>query len=626
LKRNLKQDGAGESKRADESRATDSATPPAQNLPNKSDRTERTDLSVVGPAFAQTGFVFKRRAGQREFIRGVEEHRLAGLLARRQYGKTTIAAHISLKKMMKRPGHTVVFGSVKLDLGREIVRKEAEAIQKAVQGLVAQAKAAGAKLDAVDADNARRGEKENVLDLRADDFAELYEAQRLEFRLHHSATVYSRTKVVALTPAAVGETGDLILDEVGRVKNFREVWEAVKPISASNPEFRVMLTTTPPPDDGHYSFELLAPPVGTEFAPNAKGNWYQSELGIWVLRIDAWDAFADGVPLYDDDTGAAISPEEARRRDHDKQAWDRNYGVKFLLGGTTAVGLLQLNSAQSRGALAARASSADGGSVTLHPTCKFVMVDSEADFEEGLEHLEKFLATDMGKGPIGLGWDLATTEKQTSNPSSLAVVARDGVNVIAPVIFCWKTAEPRVAKLRARRVIEVINGRAEGGRARRLCIDATNERYFATECQQEFAGLVPVELVIQSETLGGTNANDAEKRGWVTVPNPSKEPIKVKSYLGNRLVAAFDDNQITIPADPYVKNDIRSVKKERGAFEAELGPNGEHGDVFDGLKLALHAVDSSGGALTTTAGIKIGMHKTRMGTFTPRMLAGRLAA
>jgi hypothetical protein len=244
----------------------------------------------------------------------VEEHRLAGLLARRQYGKTTVASHVSLKKMMDRPGHTVVFGSVKLDLGREIVRKEAEAMQKAIRGLVDQARAAELQLDAIDTENRKRGQKENVLNLSADDFAELYEAQRLEFRLHHSSTVYSRTKVVALTPAAVGETGDLILDEVGRVKNFREVWEAVKPIIASNPEFRCMLTTTPPPDDGHFSFELLAPPIDAKFPPNPKGNWYRSELGIWVLRIDAWDAYADGVPLYDDDTGAPMSPEVARPR------------------------------------------------------------------------------------------------------------------------------------------------------------------------------------------------------------------------------------------------------------------------------------------------------------------------
>ena len=54
---------------------------------------------------------FQVRAGQREFERGVDQHRIAGLLARRQYGKTTISSRISLKKMMRKAGHTVIFGS-----------------------------------------------------------------------------------------------------------------------------------------------------------------------------------------------------------------------------------------------------------------------------------------------------------------------------------------------------------------------------------------------------------------------------------------------------------------------------------------------------------------------------------
>ncbi len=82
---------------------------------------------------------FRVRAGQREFERGVERHRLSGLLARRQYGKTTIASRIALKKMMKAAGHTVIFGSVKLDLGREMVRKESDAMQRAFQLLAEQA-------------------------------------------------------------------------------------------------------------------------------------------------------------------------------------------------------------------------------------------------------------------------------------------------------------------------------------------------------------------------------------------------------------------------------------------------------------------------------------------------------
>ena len=211
--------------------------------------------------------IYKARAGQVAFEKDIDLHRISAFLTRRQYGKTTNASRIALKKMMRTAGHTVVFGSVKLDLGREIVRKESEQMAKAFQLIAAQARQAKMDLQMVNGKDGHRvaleGEKKFLI--TPDDFTELYEAQRLEFRLWHSNSIFSRTKVVALTPDAVGETGDLILDEVGRVKKFREVWEAVKPIISSNPEFRCLLTTTPPPDDTHYSFELLAP------VPSASG-------------------------------------------------------------------------------------------------------------------------------------------------------------------------------------------------------------------------------------------------------------------------------------------------------------------------------------------------------------------
>ena len=258
--------------------------------------------------------LYKARAGQVAFEKDIDLHRISAFLTRRQYGKTTNAARIALKKMMRTAGHTVVFGSVKLDLGREIVRKESEQMSKAFQLVTASAASAKMELELADGQTGKILKPEDMVNKRlakdrsqsitAADFAELYESQRLEFRLHHSKTIYSRTKVVALTPDAVGETGDLILDEVGRVKKFREVWEAVKPIISSNPDFRCLLTTTPPPDDTHYSFELLAPPPGWNREPNPAGHTYRTESGVFVRMVTAWDAAADGVLLYDDDRRA----------------------------------------------------------------------------------------------------------------------------------------------------------------------------------------------------------------------------------------------------------------------------------------------------------------------------------
>lgn len=519
--------------------------------------------------------LYKPRAGQKEFERGIDLHRVVGFLTRRQYGKTTTAARLSLKKMLRRAGHTVVFGSVKLDLGREIIRKEAAEMQRAFAAMEKAAAGAETMLRLADGSTGKEistGSKP----FNPDDWADLYEAQRLEFRLYHSRAVYSRTKVVALTPEAVGETGDLLLDEVGRVRKFREVWEAVKPIIASDPTFRCALTTTPPPDDTHYSFELLAPPIGAEYPVRPEGNWYRSELGVWVLRVTAWDAYADGIPLYDDDTGAPQSPEDSRARDHDKDAWDRNYGVKFVIGGTAACSLILLNSAQERG----------------KGQCEFFNVENDSDMLK----VVAWLREKLGPGRVGLGWDLATTEKATSNPSAVAVVEEQGQDKIARGIIVWKTADPALAEERMRLILGGVSARRDGGRARRLCIDATNERYFATLMQTALRGECPVELVIGSETI--------ERAG--------QEPMTMKQFLGGLLVGELEDNHLVLPASRYVREDYRLVKRDRGTYVCEPDAQGRHGDTFDGTKLAIHALTGTHG-LESMDGVFTGATSERHG-------------
>lgn len=506
------------------------------------------------------------RAGQRAFEMGVEQHRICAFLTRRQYGKTTNAARIALKKMMRTPGHDVVFGSVKLDLGREIVRKESFALRQAFAALSAEATQARAMLDVFDATTGK-----NVVQVSADDFADLYETSKLEFRLYHSPSVYSRTKVVALTPDAVGETGDLILDEVGRVKKFREVWEAVKPIIASNRTFRCILTTTPPPDDTHYSFELLAPPIGLDFPVNPEGNWYRSELGVWVLRVTADDAHADGVLLYDDDTGEPITPAESRARDPDKDAWDRNYGVKFVMGGSSACSLLSLHSAQARGPGQA----------------EFFAVEEESDLDRALA----WITDNLADGPVGLGLDVATTEKETSNPTAVTILERRGSDYVAVAIVVWKTVEDDLAEERIGRLLDAVAAREQGGRARRLCVDATNEKYFARRILRMFRARCPVELVVASETI-----------------DAGGEPMTMKQFLGNQLVAELDDNHLTLPASRYVREDWRLVRKDRGSFHCEADAQGRHGDTFDSTKLALRALASPRGGPCQARAVGVRSH------------------
>jgi hypothetical protein len=538
-----------------------------------------TDAEPRLGTIPQTGFV-PLRAGQRNFFQGAKVKRVAAFKARRQYGKTTTFGKIAIYKMMKIRNHTVIFGSAKLSLATEIVRKqeqtfddfgtradiqrEAALFQNLAADSHAEIQAAGQLLKIADAQDGREPDM-----LTKDDFAELFEKRRLEFRLYHDKTSYSRTKVIALTPSAVGETGDMMADEIARIKNWREVWEAIEPIISSDPRFRLLLSTTPAPDDTHLAFEMLMQPPGLDLPVRPEGNWFVSEYGIDVLRLTAFDAHADGVNLYDTNTGQPVTPQEHRTKAKDVEAWDRNYGALDVIGGTGAIGLVEMNAAQIRG----------------EGKCLHVEVKSDDDMQEALA----WLTAKLEGGAVGAGWDLATTTKETSNPSAFTITERFGGAYVERLVCTWKTDSDEVQESRARAIIQTVAARPQGGRARRLCIDATNERLFARRMQRVLGSLVTVELVVSSETM--------------TVPGTStdKEPentVNKKTWLGDQYMTAFKDGQVDVPASSYIKEDHRMVKKEKGMFVCDPGPDGKHGDTFDSGKLSVHALNSAGGALT----------------------------
>lgn len=501
----------------------------------------------------------KLRLGQRHFLRLVDQYRTIAFVARRQYGKTTVFAAIALKKMMKRRNHTVIFGSAKINLSREIVRKEAHLLTTAIRDLTQNAESAGNMLAMYDA---KEG-KPIPIAATDDDYAEIFESQRLEFRLYHDRTSYSRTKVVALRADTVGETGDLMCDEVGRVRNWDEVWEAVEPIVASDPTFRLILATTPPPDDTHFSFPMLSPPIDAEFPVNPEGNLYISEMGIPVLRLSAFDAYEEGIAIYDTSTSEPLTPQEHFRRALDKDAWRRNYGAEFIVGGTAACGLIELHSAQQRGI-----------GQTL-----FATIETDSDLTEALAWLIDHIPDQSFT--CALGEDLATTEKEISNPTSLSVVFKIGADIIASLVLIWKTADDETALDRNRRVLQTL--RDIGVRPRRLCVDATSERYFANRLRRELAALVPVELVISSEKAPHTSGPEAD--------------MNMKQYLGALITGILDDNRLTLPPDRYIKEDWRLVKRDRGTFVADVNSAGMHADTFDSVKLACHGLITSAGPI-----------------------------
>jgi hypothetical protein len=182
---------------------------------------------------------------------------------------------------------------------------------------------------------------------------------------------------------------------------------------------------------------------------------------------------------------------------------------------------------------------------------------------------------------IGLGLDLGTTTKKKSNPSVLAVNQLVSLTHFIRVIVRWKTQDPRVTRAILRAVLE---GLPHGLRARRLCIDATSERFFAADLRDEFAGIVPVELVVSSAST---------KYGG--------EEMNYKAYLGNLFINTIEDGYVALPPEKWVKTSIRQVTRDRGTFDAEVAADGDHGDVFDAAKLSIHALIAKGGPVTIHA-------------------------
>lgn len=263
-------------------------------------------------------------------------------LWRRQFGKSRTLGAWGIRQMIEMRGCAVFFVSASIVLGTENIRKEAEIWIETTNAMRKFAANAGMKLT-TDAD--LKGGK--MLD--ADAVADLFEHSKLETKIWHDSTTYSRSRVVAPNPStAVGWTGHVVLDEVGRIPDLKDIMEAVEPFMSSNPQFRYRLATTPPPADDHYSWEIIVPPQ-EEFPVRPEGNWYESQAGIRVHRLDVYDAYAAGIPMYHPKTREKISPEESRRLAFDKTAWDRNYALRFIRGGVAACSLSHLFLAMERG-------------------------------------------------------------------------------------------------------------------------------------------------------------------------------------------------------------------------------------------------------------------------------------
>ena len=475
----------------------------------------------------------------------------------RQGRKTSTLAEQSLLEMAEHEGRLITFATASLNLGAEMPEKEAQVWQQFIRDMQAWADArklqlvAGERRHVNDADSWRQLPD----DMDVAGLADVLEHSKFEVRLKHSNTTSSRLKVIAANvQTARGFSGSVKLDEAAFVDDLRTLLAELEPIFSTDPTFNFLMATTPPPDYAHYAYELLTPEDGNEdFAPSAEGNWFKNRAGIWCHRVTIDDAALAGRKNYHPDTGAEITPDEAREASPDREGWDRSNRLKRPTVGTSAVSPLALDVAQRKGLGRAAA----------------------AEWPEGVEALPAG-ALDFVRGTVTLGFDQATTTNKKSNPSALAILNDAGDELEIPLVLWWKTANPNVS---TRRVVGIVKALlAMGIRVKSLGIDATNERFYARLLKEALGALCDVQLIGSSESI-----------------ETPEGKISYKSLMGNDLANAIESGKAVLPFSTYLYKDFMRVVKDRGSFDATVGPNGEHGDTFDAVKIAYHVARSGGG-------------------------------
>jgi hypothetical protein len=196
-------------------------------------------------------------------------------------------------------------------------------------------------------------------------------------------------------------------------------------------------------------------------------------------------------------------------------------------------------------------------------------------------------ALHCGPGRLGIGHDVATTDKKTSNPSSLTVTEQIGTMHFQRLVVRWKTPDPDYAK----DLIESVLKAAPRHQLRSLCIDASSEKYHARNLQTALRKYCPVHLIVSGEAITFEGLR-----------------YTYKTLLGDLYCTAFEDGCIALPPGDFIVTDHRLVKKHAGSYVTETDDEGAHGDTFDSGKLSYWSLIRKGGPTTA--------HATSVGTGT----------
>jgi hypothetical protein len=542
-----------------------------------------------------------RRPYQIRALAAAREVRQLGLDWSRRARKSTTLGDLAFDELSKEPGRMVVGASASLLLGRELVTMSLTALEQSTMVMqeAAAVRAAfenGAEEKGLDFKIADADKDKVLAGLTPEDFASLYQSRKMELRLYFDKTRYSREQIVAPNPQTMrGWRGKVLFDEFGYIPKAQaeELRIAADPMMRDTPDLAMIYACNLPLDDRHPWFEMTLPRESTaateedQFPPNANGHFYIGQQGILIHRVALKDAYAAGHLLYDD-YGQPMNYEQCRKFPQMRGGWDISYALNHKPGGASVIDLIALVTAQRRGI----------------GQCSFCYVDSDAEFRHGLD----LLRANLKDGQVGIGFDVATTTGELSNPSSVTVTERIGSERFQRLVCIWKEKKPQIARERLAAIVAAVKSRPQGGGARRLGIDASNERYFAEETADLLAAQVPVQLVIAGNTVEPRPTGYSEKDG----------NINYKTYLGDLHAASINDGRVAVPADEYLKTDYRMVMKDGGRYVCTPDTDGKHGDTFDSGKLADFMLLAGDGCLTADNVKNVSVHGGTAVKFKPR--------
>ena len=511
----------------------------------------------------------ERREYQDVALVVVRKVRQAALYWARRCRKSTTLGDIGFDEISMEHGRMVIAASASLLLGKELV---GVTLSAAEQGMIVANESAAMRsvFETGAAENelafkvADSTKDKLFTGMTPEDFAELYQSSRMELRLYFDRTHYSRLQVIAPNPATARSWRATVLrDEAGFTNpNFEnELRIATDPMMRDTPNLKIIYASNLSGNDRHPYFQMTLPREITaetedeQFPANPAGHLYIGQQGILIHRVALKDAYAAGHALFDDHS-QKMTYEQCRVFPQFKSGWDETYALNHKPGGAGAIDLIALLSAQRRGIGKAN----------------FVQVENEGDFRHALELL-RFTLTD---GPVGIGFDVASTTGATSNPSSITVTENCGGERIQRLVIVFKSKKRAVMSDYLVRIVKAVRERKAGGPARRLCIDASNERLAAEETKDDLTPYIPVELI-----LGGASVDP--------LPAGYRDNINYKTFLGDLYCAAVNDGRTVLPPDNYIKDDHCLPTKDQGRYVCVPDSAGRHGDTFDSGKLAEYA-------------------------------------